>query len=133
MVVIAAIPLEEALWSRATKQPSARTLRTRQLEEDAEAILHAISEKGAADIEVDEQEDSASHYLQGLRAALRRGGHTEVFLQKRRGAPKIVAWKARPEDAVRIEARKETGARMGQLARDRAAAARAPKKKRVRR
>src|ERR1700690_3671962 len=116
MVVIAAIPLEEALWSRATKQPSARTLRTRQLEEDAEAILHAISEKGAADIEVDEQEDTTPHYLQGLRSALHRGGHTEVLLQKKRGQARIVAWKARPEDAVRIEARRKTGARMGQIA-----------------
>lgn len=133
MAIIASIPIEEALRNRSAREPSARTLRTRQLEEDAEAVLKAIKDKGAASINVDEREDSAGHYLSGLRSALQRSGHTEILLQKKRNQAQIVAWKSRPEDAAKRETRRRTGARLGQMAKERAAAARAPQKRRGRR
>jgi hypothetical protein len=126
VVVITPIPLEQALPTHSAKEPSARTLRTRQLEQDADAVVQAVKDRGAAAITVDEKQDSASHYLSGLRSALARGGHVEILLQKRRGLPQIVAWTARPEDAARIEIRRETGARLGQFAKQRAAAKRGP-------
>jgi len=130
VAIIAPLPLEEALRSHTPKELSARTLRTRELEQDAQSVVEAIHEKGAAVIDVDEREDTAAHYLAGLRSALLRGGHADVLLQKKRGQPQIVAWKARPEDAARIEIRRTTGARLGQIAKARAAAARAPQTKR---
>jgi len=126
VAIIAPVPLEEALRSHTPKELSARTLRTRELEQDAESVVEAINDKGAAVIDVDEREDSAAHYLAGLRSALARRGHSGILLRKKRGQPQIVAWKARPEDRARMETKRKTGARLGQIAKARAAAARAP-------
>jgi hypothetical protein len=123
MAFITPIPLEEALQSRSSKQPSARTLRTRRLEQDAESVVQAIGSTGAALISVAEDEDTPAHYLSGLRSALQRGGHAEILLQKKRGQAQIVARKALPDDAARLQKRRETGARLGQMAKERAATA----------
>ena len=133
MVVIAPISLEEALVTRSPREPSARVLRTRRLEEDAEAVVQAIKAQGAASITVDEKEDTAAHYLAGLRSALQRAEYFDILLQKKRGQPQIVAWEARPEDAARIEVRRKVGTRLGQIAKARAAAAKSvPKARRGR-
>jgi hypothetical protein len=128
MVTIEAISLEEALRNQTNKRPSARTLRTRQLEADAQAVLEAIDKTGACIVGVTADEDTTAHYLVGLRSALSRSGHSDILLQKRRGRDEIVARMALPEDASRIAARRATSARLGQSAKARAIAARPPQK-----
>jgi hypothetical protein len=120
MSVITAVPIEEALMQRPTKEPSARTLRTRQLEKDAEEVVAAITRAGAALISVSVDDLPTERYLSGLRNALRRKGHTKVLLQKRRGRDEIAAWNERPEDEERLQQRRETGQRLGNLAKQRA-------------
>jgi hypothetical protein len=120
MAQIQAVPLDEALSSRAKKQPSARTLRTRRLEDDAEAVVKAISEQGAAQVDFSQEEGNADRYLSGLRSALMRKGHKAILLQKKRGVAQAVAWRMRDEDKPRVEKRRQTGARLGQVAKARA-------------
>jgi hypothetical protein len=120
MAVIIAVSVDEALIKPPTKEPSARTLRTRQLEQDAEDVVAAVNRTGAAHISISVEDLPTARYLSGLRAALGRKGHTQLILQKRRGRDEIVAWNARPEDQDRIRARRETGRRLGQLVKQRA-------------
>jgi hypothetical protein len=120
MAQIEAVPLDVALSSRTKKQPSARTLRTRALERDAEAVISAIRVQGAAQIDFSQENESPERYLSGLRSALARKGHHTVLLQKKRGAAQAVAWKMREEDRARVEKRRQTGARLGQVAKVRA-------------
>jgi hypothetical protein len=120
MAQIQAVPLDQALSSRGKKPPSARTLRTRRLENDAEEVVKAISERGAAEIDFSEEEGSPERYLLGLRSALTRKGHSAILLQKKRGAAQAVAWRIREEDKARVEKRRQTGARLGQVAKARA-------------
>ena len=117
---IRAVPLDLALSSRTKKQPSARTLRTRALEKDAEEVVKAIKERGAAQIDFAAEEESPDRYLSGLRSALTRKGHRGILLQKKRGAAQAVAWEMRDEDKSRVEKRRQTGARLGQVAKARA-------------
>jgi len=124
MAVITAVPIEEALRAPFPKEPSLRTLRTRQLEKDAADVVAAVKQAGAALITVDGDDLPSDRYLTGLRSALRRLGHTKVLLQKRRGQDQIAAWPERPEDEARLQTRRETGARLGQMARARARKAR---------
>jgi hypothetical protein len=120
MAQIEAIPLDIALSSRTKKQPSARTLRTRALENDAEAVIEAIRQRGAAQIDFAQEDANPERYLSGLRSALARKGHRTILLQKKRGAPQAVAWELREEDKARVEKRRQTGARLGQVAKNRA-------------
>jgi hypothetical protein len=115
MAKIAPIDLDEALAHQVPKPPSARTLRSLRLRQDANTVVEAIRFAGAAVIRVDEQEDSAAHYFAGLRNALRRAEQNEILLRKRRGRPEIVAWKARPEDAAKIETRQRIGRHMAEM------------------
>jgi hypothetical protein len=120
MAEVRAISLEEALSSRTKKQPSSRTLRTRALENDAEQVLHAIEDEGAAQIDFSQEEGSPERYLSGLRSALSRTGHNDILIQKKRGLAMATAWRMRDEDQSRVEKRKQTGARLGQVAKARA-------------
>ena len=120
MAQIQAVGLDEALSSRAKKQPSLRTLRTRALERDAADVLDAIKAQGAAIIDFSQEEGNPDRYLSGLRSALTRGGHKTILLQKKRGTPQAVAWEMREEDKARVEKRRQTGARLGQVAKARA-------------
>jgi hypothetical protein len=120
MAQIEAVPLEVALSSRTKKQPSARTLRTRALESDAEEVMKAIRARGAAQIDFSQDDTNPERYLSGLRSALTRKGHRTILLQKKRGAPQAVAWELRDEDKQRVEKRRQTGARLGQVAKARA-------------
>ncbi len=120
MAQIEAVPLDVALSSRTKKQPSARTLRTRSLEIDAEAVVKAIKERGAAQIDFSQDDANPDRYLSGLRSALARKGHRTILLQKKRGAPQAVAWELREEDRPRVEKRRQTGTRLGQVAKARA-------------
>jgi hypothetical protein len=120
MAYIEAVPLEVALSSRTKKQPSARTLRTQALERDAEQVISAIQAQGAAQIDFSQESENPERYLSGLRSALARKGHRDVLLQKKRGTPQAVAWKMRDEDRARVEKRRQTGARLGQVAKTRA-------------
>lgn len=120
MAEVRAITLDEALSSRTKKQPSGRTLRTRALENDADQVLEAIKGEGAAQIDFSQEEGSPERYLSGLRSALTRRGHTDILLQKKRGLPMATAWRMRDEDQSRVEKRKQTGARLGQVAKARA-------------
>jgi non-ribosomal peptide synthetase component E (peptide arylation enzyme) len=131
MAVIIAVPVEEALTKPATKEPSARTLRTRELEKDAEEVVAAVNRSGAAIIHVSDDDLPAARYLTGLHSALGRLGHTQVLLQKRRGRDEIAAWKERPEDQARLATRRKTGQRLGQLARQRAQKLRARPRRRA--
>jgi len=124
MAQIQAVPLDQALSSRGKKQPSARTLRTRRLEDDAEEVVRAISAEGAAQIDFSQEEGSPERYLSGLRSALTRKGHKGILLQKKRGVAQAVAWRMRDEDKARVEKRRQTGARLGQVAKARAGARR---------
>lgn len=124
MAEIRAISLDEALRSRSRKQPSMRTLRTRALERDAEEVVKAVQGQGAAQIDFSREEGSPERYLSGLRSALSRKGHNEILLQKRRGLAQATAWRMREEDKSRIEKRRQTGARLGQVAKARAGARR---------
>src|ERR1700730_2712762 len=119
MAQIEAVPLDVALSSRAKKQPSGRTLRTRALERDAEEVVSAIKERGAAQIDFSQEEGSPERYLSGLRSALSRKGFRTILLQKKRGASQAVAWQMRDEDKARVEKRRQTGARLGQVAKTR--------------
>jgi hypothetical protein len=119
MAQIDAIPLDVALSSRTKRQPSARTLRTRALEDDAVAVVTAIKERGAARIDYS-HDSSPDRYLSGLRSALVRQGHGSILLQKKRGASEAVAWELREEDKPRLEKRRQTGARLGRVAKARA-------------
>ncbi len=119
MAQIEAVSLDVALSSRTKKQKSARTLRTEALTQDAKAVVSAIDTQGAAQIHFSD-DDSPERYLSGLRAALIREGHQEILLQKKRGAAQAVAWKMREEDRGRVEKRRQTGARLGQVAKTRA-------------
>jgi len=130
MAVIAAVPIEEALRGPSSKEPSARTLRTRQLEKDASDVVAAVKQVGAALITVDGDDLPTDHYLTGLRSALRRLGHTKVLLQKRRGQDQIAAWLERPEDQARLATRRQTGQRLGQMAKARAKKARGKPRRR---
>jgi hypothetical protein len=120
MAVIIAVPVEEALTKPVAKEPSARTLRTRQLEKDAAEVVAALNRAEAALIYVSDDDLPTTHYLSGLRAALGRMGQTSVLLQKRRGQDEIAAWKERPEDQARLAVRRKTGQRLGQLMKQRA-------------
>ena len=120
MAEVRAITLDEALSSRTKKQPSSRTLRTRALENDAEQVLQAIRSEGAAQIDFSQEEGSPERYLSGLRSALSRKGNTDILLQKKRGLPMAMAWRMRDEDKARVEKRRQTGARLGQVAKARA-------------
>jgi len=120
MAEVRAITLEEALSSRNKKQPSSRTLRTRALENDAERVLQAIRDEGAAQIDFSLEEGSPERYLSGLRSAFSRKGHNDILLQKKRGLPIATAWRLRDEDKSRVEKRRQTGARLGQVAKARA-------------
>lgn len=124
MAQIQAVPLDEALSSRAKKQPSARTLRTRALETDAGEVARAVKERGAAQIDFSLEDGSPDRYLSGLRSALSRKGHNAILLQKKRGVAQAVAWQMREEDKSRVEKRRQTGARLGQVAKARAGARR---------
>jgi hypothetical protein len=126
MAQIDAIPLDIALSSRNKRQPSARTLRTRALEDDADAVVKAIKERGAARIDF-AHDASPDRYLSGLRSALTRKGHGSILLQKKRGAAEAVAWELRDEDKPRLEKRRQTGARLGQVAKARAGQRRQPR------
>jgi len=120
MAQIEAVPLDVALSSRTKKQPSARTLRTQALERDAEAVVSAIDTLGAAQIDFSHESENPERYLSGLRSALSRKGHHTILLQKKRGVAQAVAWKMRDEDKSRVEKRRQTGARLGQVAKARA-------------
>ncbi|MGI8553461.1 MAG: hypothetical protein ACR2PL_22160 [Dehalococcoidia bacterium] len=120
MARIQALSLDEALSNRSKKQPSSRTLRTRALEEEAEEVAHAIETEGAAQIDFSQEDGSPERYLSGLRSALTRRGYTNVLLQKKRGVPEALAWRIRDEDKGRVEKRRQTGARLGQVAKTRA-------------
>jgi hypothetical protein len=120
MAQIEAVPLDIALSSRTKKQPSARTLRTRALEKDAEEVVKAIKDRGAAQIDFSSEDESPERYLSGLRSALARKGHRSILLQKKRGVAQAVAWEMRDEDKSRVEKRRQTGARLGQVAKARA-------------
>ena len=111
MAVIEPVGLEEAL-RRGHKGPSARTLRTRRLEEDARQVVDAINARGAAVVDVSGEEIPAERYISGLRSALSRQGHSDILTQKRRGTAVLVAWRMRDEDRSRVEKRKETGRRL---------------------
>lgn len=100
------------------KAPSARTLRTRSIENDAAAILEAIDATGAAEVDYSEEE-RPEYYLSGLRAALDRLQRDDILIQKKRGQFALTAWEQRPEDQARIAKRKEVGERLGRLARQR--------------
>jgi hypothetical protein len=127
MAQIQAVPLEEALSSRGKKQPSARTLRTHRLEDDAEAVVKAIAERGAAQVDFSQEEEIPDRYLSGLRSALTRKGHKGILVQKKRGVAQAIAWRMREEDKARVEKRRQTGARLGQVAKARAGARRRTK------
>jgi len=124
MAQIQAVPLDEALSSRGKRLPSARTLRTRRLEDDAEEVVRAILAQGAAQIDFSQEEGRPERYLSGLRSALTRKGHKAILLQKKRGVAQAVAWRMRDEDKGRVEKRRQTGARLGQVAKARAGARR---------
>jgi len=124
MATITAVPIQDALRGPSPKEPSLRTLRTRQLEKDASDVVAAVKQSGAALISVDGDDLPTDHYLTGLRSALRRLGHTKVLLQKRRGQDQIAAWTERPEDQARLQTRRETGTRLGKIAKERAQKAR---------
>src|ERR1700722_6193860 len=102
MAVIQSIPLEEALSTQATKEPSERTVRTRRIAQDAQTVFAAVLQQGAARIELTEDDPPAVVYLNGLRAALRRAGRTDVLTRKKRNQDTIMAWYRRPEDEARI-------------------------------
>lgn len=121
MAAITPVPLEEALQRRTAKQPSARTLRTRRIAEDAETIAAAVNQTGAAMVTLTEEDGSIERYLHSLRGAIKRKGYADLLVQKRRGQDQVVVWRARPEDQARLEARRRTGARMGLMAKQRAA------------
>jgi len=131
VAVITSVAIAEALARTSPREPSARTLRTRKLEKDAADVVAAVNQAGAALIHVDGDDLPTDHYLAGLRSALRRLGHTKVLLQKRRGQDQIAAWMERPEDQARIQKRRETGARLGQLARQRMRKARGRPRRRA--
>jgi hypothetical protein len=120
MAHIEAVPLDVALSSRTKKQPSARTLRTRALERDAEEVVSAIQAQGAAQIDFSQESENPDRYLSGLRSALARKGHRAILLQKKRGSAQAIAWEMREEDKARVEKRRQTGARLGQVAKTRA-------------
>lgn len=124
MAQIQAVALDEALSSRAKKQPSGRTLRTRALESDADEVARAVKARGAAQIDFSQEEGNPERYLSGLRSALARKGHNSILLQKKRGVGQAVAWEMREEDKARVEKRRQTGARLGQHAKARAGARR---------
>jgi hypothetical protein len=130
VAVITAVTTEEVLTAR-HKEPSVRTLRTRQLEHDAAAVADAVDTTGAALIEVTAEEGPTARYLTGLRNALLRLGFTHILLQKRRGQDTIAAWRERPEDTERLEKRRQHGARLGQMAKQRAAQGRGRPRRRA--
>jgi len=125
MATITAAPIEEAL-ATTRKGPSARTLRTRRLERDADEVARIAESGSAAMITVAEEDLPTERYLSGLRSALKRRGYEGIVLQKRRNQDQIAAWYARPEDEARLEKRRQTGARLGQMAKQRATKGRRP-------
>jgi len=131
MTVITAVPIEDALRWPTLKEPSPRVLRNRQLEREAGEVVAAVNQKGAALINVEGDDLPTDRYLTGLRSALRRLGHTKVLLQKRRGQDQIAAWMERPEDEARLQTRRATGARLGQMAKARAKKARGRPRRKV--
>jgi hypothetical protein len=131
MAVITPVPVEEALTKPIAKEPSARTLRTRQIEKDAAEVVAAVNSGQAALISISHDDLPAARYLTGLRSALRRLGHTEVLVQKRRGRDELAAWKERPEDQARLATRRKTGQRLGLLAKQRAKNSRGRPRRRV--
>jgi glycine/D-amino acid oxidase-like deaminating enzyme len=120
MAVIHAISLDELTSNRSKKQPSSRTLRTQALEREAEEVVQAIQERGGAVIDFSQEDGNPERYLSGLRSALHRGGHRDIILQKKRGAPQATARRMQEEDKARLEKRRQTGARLGQVAKARA-------------
>ena len=112
MSVITAVPIAEALPRPSRKQPSARTLRRHHLEQDATELAGAIDHSGAALISVTEGDLPSERYLSGLRRALRRLGYGHILLQKRPGRDELAAWRKRPEDRERIDARRRRTARV---------------------
>ncbi len=130
MATITSVPLEEALVTR-QKVPSARTLRTRRLEQDADDVARVVASGSGALITVAAEDLPAARYLSGLRSALQRRGHAGIVLQKRRNQAQIAAWHARPEDEARLAKRRETGARLGRAATQRAAKGRGRPRRRA--
>lgn len=118
MAVVLPASVEEALQS-SRKEPSARTQRTRQIEQDVRDVADIVMSNDAAVIAVGEEDGPVERYISALRAAMRRAGYDDILLQKKRGRPQIVAWRKRAEDEVSIERRRQHGARLGQLAKQR--------------
>jgi hypothetical protein len=116
MVTITSALIDEVLQPT-KREPSARTIRSRQMEEDARQVVKAIEEGGAALITLTDDDLPTPRYLHGLRSAFRRLGYGDILLQKRRGQDRIAAWRERPEDSVRLEIRRQTGKRLGAKAR----------------
>ncbi len=130
MATITGMPLKEAITAR-RKEPSARTLRTQQLERDAAEVARVVESGSAAMITVDEEDLPAGRYLSGLRSALKRQGYEGIVLRKRRNQDRIAAWYTRPEDEARLAKRRETGTRLGQAAKQRAAKDRGRRRRRA--
>jgi hypothetical protein len=124
MALIVSIPIEEVLAK--SKQPSARALRTHAIAENVEAIVAAIQSEGAATIAFADEERPDRYYA-GLRAALQRKGYTDILMRKKHGLDQAVAWRMREEDRARVEARRRTGLRLAQVAKQRAAKRRVAK------
>lgn len=127
MARIEPLSVEEALVSGRPKQPSERSLRTHRIAADTRLVIDALFQKGAAIIDLEEQDKPVDGYLNSLRRGLLREGRTDVLVQRKRGQDRIVAWFRRPEDEARMAVRRATGARLGQLMKQRAAAGRGPR------
>lgn len=120
MALIRAVSLDELMSTRSKKQPSGRTLRTQALEREAEEVVQAINARGAAEIDFSQEDGSPDRYLSGLRSALNRKGHRDIILQKKRGSSQATARRMQEDDRARMEKRRQTGARLGQVAKARA-------------